>query len=39
MNVYKLRPGISPVKEIDRLQFEQDTLKQEPWFTAGKSPT
>lgn len=32
MNVYKLRPGISPVKEIDRLQFEQDTLKQEPWY-------
>ena len=36
MNVYKLRPGISPVKVINKLQFEQDTMKSSPWYQSHK---
>lgn len=32
MDIYKLRPGLSPVHKIGREQFEEDTGKKAPWY-------
>ena len=32
MNIYKLKSGISPIREIERIQFERDTQKKKPWY-------
>ena len=32
MDVYKLRPGLQPVRKIEKGQFEADTGKSFPWY-------